>query len=337
MIQLDGSQGEGGGQILRTALTLSLCTGQPFRMTQIRAGRKKSGILRQHLTAIQAAEAISDATVSGAEAGSRQLVFEPGKVNPGGYGFTVGTAGSAVLVLQTVLPALMLLKAESTVHCRGGTHNPFAPSFDFMDRCLAPQLRKMGVGLELKLVTPGFYPAGGGEFSARITPVKKLKQLSLLETGLLRHHRIHIYLAHLFKEIGLREKTLLTKYFPPTDILVHTDFPESPGPGNVIVLEREHEHVSEVITSFGEKGVAAETVVRHLVEAHRAYVASGSVVGEYLADQLLLPMALARGGEFISTQPSSHCATNAQTIEKFLDCKIRFSEETGKRWRCSIE
>jgi RNA 3'-terminal phosphate cyclase (ATP) len=337
MIQLDGSQGEGGGQILRTALALSLCTEQPFRISNIRAGRQKPGLLRQHLTAVKAAEEISDATLSGAEMGSRELTFQPGKVAPGNYDFAVGTAGSATLVFQTVLPALLVGGKETTLRCRGGTHNPFAPPFDFLDRCFAPQVRKMGAGLELELVTPGFYPSGGGEFSARITPAKKLKRLSLLEAGPLKRHRIHIYLAHLAEEIGRRERALLIKHFPPDEILLHTDFPLTPGPGNAIVLEREHEHVTEIITSFGEKGVAVETVVSHLIEAHRTYLTSGAVVGDYLADQLLIPFALAGSGEFITGNPTSHAVTNAQTISKFLDRKINFREETEKTWRCVIE
>lgn len=336
MIQLDGSQGEGGGQILRTALALSLCTGEPFSITKLRAGRRKPGLLRQHLTAVKAAEQIGNATVSGAEIGSRELTFTPGTVRPGEYQFAVGTAGSAALVFQTVLPALLAADTASTLICRGGTHNPFAPPFDFLDRCFAPQLRKMGVGLELELVTPGFYPAGGGKFIARIAPAKKLKRLSLLKAGPLKQHRIQIYLAHLAEEIGLREKALLMKHFPSDEIVLRTDFPLTPGPGNVIVLEREHEYLTEIITSFGEKGVAVETVVRHLIEAHRAYLVSGAVVGDYLVDQLLLPMALAGGGEMISARPTTHARTNAEVIEKFLEVEIDFREETETTWRCVI-
>jgi RNA 3'-terminal phosphate cyclase (ATP) len=338
MIQIDGSQGEGGGQILRTALALSLCTSEPFCMTKIRAGRKKAGILRQHLTAIKLAEQVGNATVSGAEVGSRELTFQPGKVKPGDYAFSVGTAGSTTLVLQTVLPALMTAEAPSTLLCEGGTHNPFAPPFDFLEHCFAPQLRKMGVGLELELGTPGFYPAGGGMFRAKILPTVKLKSLSLLEHGAIKSRRVHIYLANLPEEIAKREAALLVKYFAPDEILPpYLDFPNTPGPGNVILLEKIHEHVTEIVTSFGEKGVPVETVVRHAIEAYHAHQACGAVVGEYLADQLMIPLALAGSGEFICGHPSDHALTNGEIIEQFLDVGIDFRKETETTWRCVIE
>ncbi len=337
MIQLDGSQGEGGGQILRTALALSLCTGQPFRIAKIRAGRQKPGLLRQHLTAVNAAAQIGDATLSGAEIRSQELTFTPRAVRPGAYEFAVGTAGSATLVLQTILPALMTAGTGSTVICRGGTHNPFAPPFEFLDRCFAPQLRKMGVGLDLTLVTPGFYPAGGGEIRASIAPCAKLQPLSILENGEFRQRRVHIYLVHLAMEIARSEIALLSKDFTPEEILPpYTDFPNTPGPGNVILLERSYEHATEIASAFGEKGMPAGTVAHQALDRYRAHVASNAVVSEHLADQLLVPFALAGEGEFITGHPSSHAVTNAQTIGQFLGTKIEFHQEPEKTWRCVV-
>jgi RNA 3'-terminal phosphate cyclase (ATP) len=338
VIQLDGSQGEGGGQILRTALALSLCTEQPFRISNIRAGRQKPGLLRQHLTAVKAAEQISNATVLGAELGSRELTFKPQVVQPGKYQFAVGTAGSATLVFQTVLPALLTAGSSSTLICQGGTHNPFAPPFDFLSRCFAPQLHRMGVGLTFQFRIPGFFPAGGGEFQARIEPVAKLEPFSLLEKGELRHKRAFIYLANLPTSIADREIAVLRKQlsWPEEDFEVR-QFPDAPGPGNVILIEESYEHVTEITTGFGEKGVSAEQVAQDTIEALRRYQASGAIVGEYLADQLLIPFALAGYGEFITAKPSSHAVTNAQTIAKFLDRKISFREDTEKTWRCVIE
>lgn len=339
MIQLDGSQGEGGGQILRTALALSLCTEQPFRISNIRAGRQKPGLLRQHLTAVKAAQQISNATVSGAELGSRELEFAPGHIQPGKYQFAVGTAGSTTLVFQTVLPALLTAGAESILTCQGGTHNPFAPPFDFLDRCFAPQIRKMGVILDMDLITPGFFPAGGGEFRAFIKPCAKLQPISLLESGKLKDHRITILVANLPGNIADRELAALKERFSWADKSYNTttNFPNAPGPGNVVMLEEIHEHVTEIATGFGEKGVTAENVVRRVSEEFRKHQASGAVVGDYLADQLLIPFSLAGGGEFITGHPTSHTVTNAQTISKFLDRKINFREEVGKTWRCVIE
>ena len=195
MILIDGSEGEGGGQILRTSLALSLVTGQPFRLENIRAGRQKPGLLRQHLTAVEAATTVGAAEVIGAALGSKTLEFRPGAVTPGNYRFAVGTAGSATLVLQTVLPPLLTANAISTLTLEGGTHNPFAPPFDFLARCFAPLIQRMGPTIELELRRPGFFPAGGGKFHARIEPVKRLARFDLLERGPLRQHRARVIIS----------------------------------------------------------------------------------------------------------------------------------------------
>jgi len=165
MIELDGSVGEGGGQILRTSLSLAMCTGQAFTLDRIRARRSKPGLMRQHLTCVQAAAKVSGAAVRGAEPGSTTLVFEPGPVKAGDYEFSVGTAGSCTLVLQTLWPALMLAGSPSRLKLSGGTHNPMAPPFHFLERCYAPLLRRLGAGSDLDLRRLGFYPAGGGEMA----------------------------------------------------------------------------------------------------------------------------------------------------------------------------
>src|ERR1700722_15265155 len=161
MIEIDGSFGEGGGQVLRTALSLSLVTGQPFRIDNIRAGREKPGLLRQHLTAVLAAAEIGGATVEGATLGSTALTFSPGKVKPGEYRFAVGTAGSGTLVFQTILPALMLASAPSRITIEGGTHNHAAPPFDFLARTFVPLVERMGPKIRLQFERYGFYTAGG--------------------------------------------------------------------------------------------------------------------------------------------------------------------------------
>src|SRR5512133_1574470 len=181
MITIDGSMGEGGGQVLRTSLGLSLVTGQPFRIDNIRAGRPRPGLMRQHLAAVRAAAQISSAKVAGDEIGSRGLSFEPGPVRPGDYAFAIGTAGSATLVLQTVLPALMTASGPSRLKLQGGTHNPWAPPFDFLAKALLPLLGRMGPTIAAELIRPGFYPAGGGEFVVTIQPTPRLGPLELVE------------------------------------------------------------------------------------------------------------------------------------------------------------
>src|SRR6266487_5060865 len=181
MLTIDGSEGEGGGQILRTSLALSLVTGQPFRMDRIRAKRQKPGLLRQHLTAVEAARTVGCAEVAGAAMNSQTLEFRPGPVTPGNYRFAVGTAGSATLVLQTVLPSLLTASGPSTLTLEGGTHNPLAPPFDFLARSFMPLIHRMGPSGELDLRALGFFPAGGGRFHAKIEPVKRLSPSALNE------------------------------------------------------------------------------------------------------------------------------------------------------------
>src|SRR6266496_1045455 len=202
MIAIDGSEGEGGGQILRAALALSLVTGQAFRMERIRAKRQKPGLLRQHLTAVEAARTVGCAEVSGAAMNSQTLEFRPVAVTPGNYRFAVGTAGSATLVLQTILPPLLAANGTSTLTLEGGTHNPFAPPFDFLAHCFVPLIRRMGPTIELELRRPGFFPAGGGKFLARIEPAKKLSRLVLLDRGAIRGQRARVWLSKLSPDVA---------------------------------------------------------------------------------------------------------------------------------------
>jgi RNA 3'-terminal phosphate cyclase (ATP) len=341
MILIDGSYGEGGGQILRTALGLSLFTGHAFRIEKIRAGRKNPGLLRQHLTAVKAAARIGQAEVTGASIGSTQLTFTPGPVAPGRYHFAVGTAGSATLVLQTVLPALIISgdqEQQTHLTLEGGTHNPFAPPFDFLAKAFLPLLERMGARIEARLEGFGFYPAGGGRFEIAITPVKSLEPLELNERGKIRSRRAIALVAHLPRSIAERELGVVHKKLSwPWEWLEAESITNSPGPGNVITLEIESENATEVFTGFGERGVAAEAVADQAVIAARRYLASDVAVGEHLADQLLLPMALARGGSFTTIPPSRHTTTNIEIIRKFLDVEIVAEQITNRSWRIGLK
>ena len=205
MIEIDGSQGEGGGQVLRTSLALSMVSGSPFRIQNIRAGRKKPGLMRQHLTSVNAAAEVCQARVQGNELGSLELEFFPGTVRPGNYHFSVGTAGSTTLVCQTVLPALMTASAPSTLTLEGGTHNPFAPPFDFLERVFAPVVETMGPKIDLMIERYGFYPAGGGKVQLRIEPVESLAPIDLTERGEIISKKGEVLYAHLPHDIAVRE------------------------------------------------------------------------------------------------------------------------------------
>ena len=337
MITIDGSKGEGGGQILRTSLALSLVTSQPFRMERIRARRQKSGLLRQHLTAVEAAKTVGCADVAGATMNSQTLDFRPGPVTPGNYRFAVGTAGSATLVLQTVLPSLLTASGTSTLTLEGGTHNPMAPPFDFLARSFLPLIQRMGPRVELELRRPGFYPAGGGRFHARIEPVKRLSRLVLTERGAIHGRRARAWLSKLSPEVAERELAIVRQELRwraeecGVEVVAHPK-----GPGNALVLELEAEHVTAVFTGFGERGRPAEDVARDAIESAKAWLEADVPVDEYLADQLLLPMALAGGGSFRTTKPSFHATTNTAIIQRFLPVPIRFEPENDLVWRAMV-
>jgi RNA 3'-terminal phosphate cyclase (ATP) len=322
MIVIDGSMGEGGGQILRSALALSLITGKPFTINKIRAKRANPGLLRQHLTAVQAAVAVGSAEVTGAQIGASTLTFTPQVIAPGNYVFAVGTAGSTTLVLQTVLPALITATAPSQLRLRGGTHNPSAPPFDFLVKTFLPLLQQMGALVTVELLRPGFYPAGGGEILVTITPTAQLQPLVLLNRGEILRRQARAVLADLPDHIAQRElKIIADKLSWPSNYL-KIEQVQAASPGNIVLVEIESTHITEVFTSFGKRGVRAEAVAEDVVKQARAYLASGAPVGEYLADQLLLPLALAGKGQFLTQNVSRHLLTNIEVIRQFLTVAI---------------
>lgn len=286
IIALDGAQGEGGGQILRSALSLSMITGQPFEMSGIRAGRAKPGLLRQHLTAVRAATEICGAQVNGDELGSQQLRFTPGPIRGGEYRFAIGSAGSCMLVLQTVLPALWFADGSSRVEVHGGTHNQAAPSADFICRVWEPLLARMGI-------------------SQRTTA--------------------EALLAAVPYHVGEREVATLEAHFPQAEKNV-VALEGGCGPGNALSLMIQSEQLTELFAAFGVKGTSAEAVANQVAHEARRYLASPAAVGEHLADQLILPLALAGEGAFTVARASAHLLTNIAVVERFLPVTFNLEE-----------
>ncbi len=324
MIMIDGAIGEGGGQVLRSALTLWVLTGQPFEIKNIRAGRAKPGLLRQHLTALKAAAAVCDGKYTdGVRVGAGGLLFYPGDIRAGHYEFAVGTAGSAMLVLQTILLPLMMADAPSRVLISGGTHNPAAPPFEFIDRCFLPVLRRMGGDVDAKLLSYGFMPAGGGRVMAEIRPAKALNPIDLQIRGKRQGITTEVYFANIPFDVAARELDTIGERLrlPEADRKVREV--KSAGPGNMLAVTLRHEHMIEVVSGFGRRGVRAEEIAERVAEEAEAYLEAGTVaVGGYLADQLLLPMALAGGGTFSTLLPTMHTRTNAEIIKMFLESLI---------------
>jgi RNA 3'-terminal phosphate cyclase (ATP) len=330
MILIDGSEGEGGGQVLRNALALSIVTGRPFRIENIRGGRERPGVMRQHVTAVEAACAISGTECEELAVGASALTFQPGAVRPGEHRFAVGTAGSTSLVLQTILPALMLADAPSRLVLEGGTHNMHAPPFDFIERVFLPIVNLMGPSVSARLDRPGFYPAGGGRIAVEIVSAPVLARLDLLERGALKRVEARALVAALPGSIAVRELEAVEAILGwPEEARLIRQLPEQVGPGNILLLQAEFEHATEIVSGFGKLGVPAQTVGEKAAKRMAGYLASKAVAGPYLADQLLLPMALAGGGSFTTVKPSRHARTAADIIRLFLDVRIRFEEKDG--------
>ena len=336
MLTIDGALGEGGGQILRSSLALSLLTGQPFRLVRIRAGRRKPGLLHQHLAAVRAAEQVSGAAVEGASLGSGELVFRPGSLRAGRYELRVGTAGSATLVAQTVLPALLRAGAPSQLLLEGGTHNPQAPPFHFLERVFFPMLARLGASVTARLHRHGFYPAGGGRFEVEVQPVAHLAGLELHDRGALVGCRAQALLARLPRHVGERELRRVGERlgWPAGDLELCEV--ESAGPGNALLLEVRSENVTELFCGFGEKGVPAERVADGVTQDAERYLASSAPVGSNLADQLLLYLALAGSGSFRTLRPSSHTRTNLEVIQRFLPVAAILEQLGEDDWRVEI-
>lgn len=333
MIQIDGSAGEGGGQILRSSLALSMMTGQPFEISNIRAKRAKPGLMRQHLTAVNAATQIASATITGAALKSTSLEFTPNTVRGGQYEFAIGSAGSALLILQTVLLPLCFAKESSEVVISGGTHNPFAPPFDFIERVFLPVLRKMGAQVELRLEQHGFFPAGGGRIVAEIQPIERLQPIDLLQRGMAYSRSARAIVNRVPWTVGEREMIVARKRL---DLDEHSaqviSQKTAAGAGNIVFVELDFENITEQFSAIGQQGMPAEKVALRACNEAERYLKTDAPVGDYLADQLLLPFALAGEGRFRCVALSQHFKTNAEVIQQFLNIQIKSEREDRLAW-----
>jgi len=356
VLKIDGSTGEGGGQIIRTALALSMLTGTPIEINNIRAGRAKPGLMRQHLMCVQASQEISNAKVSGAHLGSTMFSFAPNDITSGDYTFDIGSAGSTSLVLQTVLPALLFANSAvtssentmaSTVTIKGGTHNPLAPTTDFLQLAFIPAIAKLGMQVAIELGQTGFAPLGGGEIIATIQSFIRragTAPFNLSERGDLVAIKLVASNLNLdydickrelssatacLLEAGIDEAVITSKCAKLTGI----------GEGNTCYAVVEHQvkgtanasaHTNEVyrevFSLLGEKRTSAENMGNRLAGMVKHYLLdSDALVDEYLTDQLLLPLALAGGGEFTARTISQHMQTQAWLIQQFLPVDIQIS------------
>ncbi|EDE5306965.1 RNA 3'-terminal phosphate cyclase, partial [Salmonella enterica subsp. enterica serovar Enteritidis] len=267
---------------------------------------------------------ICGAQVNGDELGSQQLRFTPGPIRGGEYRFAIGSAGSCMLVLQTVLPALWFADGSSRVEVHGGTHNQAAPSADFICRVWEPLLARMGISQRTTLIKHGFYPAGGGAAATVVEPATSLRGLTLISRGETLRTTAEALLAAVPYHVGEREVATLEAHFPLAEKNV-VALEGGCGPGNALLLMIQSEQLTELFAAFGVKGTSAEAVANQVAHEARRYLASPAAVGEHLADQLILPLALAGEGAFTVARASAHLLTNIAVVERFLP--VRFSCE----------
>ncbi|MEK6678633.1 MAG: RNA 3'-terminal phosphate cyclase [Nitrospirota bacterium] len=343
-IKIDGSYGEGGGQILRTSLSLSCVTKRPIEIYNIRKGRKKPGLQPQHLTCVKAAQAISDAEVQGAELQSQNLIFIPQKIKSGDYLFDVGeikgSAGSVSLVLQTVLLPLLYADAPSTVTIIGGTHVPWSPPFHYLKDVFGAAIAKMGFNIELDIERWGWYPIGGGRIRAVINPAKAFHGLNIVERGRLTAVKGISAVSNLPLSIAERQRDKGISLLNKKGIEAEIDIINAPsvGKGTFFFLLAEFENSIVGFSSLGAIGKRAEEVAEEACKEFFDFIEAKGAVDPHLADQLILYMSVGKGeSSFTTSRITQHLLTNIWVIKQFMPVEIKIEEMdgAGRVWCCS--
>lgn len=348
-ILVDGSIGEGGGQILRAALALSMSLGRPFRIKNIRAGRPSPGLKRQHLACVRAARELCGATVTGDEIGSCELSFAPGTLRPGDYQFAIGGGGSTVLLLQAILPPLLAADGPSSVTVTGGTHVPSAPPFEFMALTLFPWLETLGPHLAANMLRPGYMQIGGGTVTVSVEPVRELSVRNGFTERVERgspagsasiQADAFIYAHNLPDNIAERERTVLLSPdfaalgLADASVRVVDDRngeqrPE--GMGNAVLVNLHHEQGVTVFGEIGWRGRSAESVAGHAARRALKFRNGNAPVERHLADQLIVPLALAGGGTFITETLTPHSRACLEVVTLFTGLKAGISALEGRK------
>lgn len=333
MIELDGSLGEGGGQILRTSLALSLITGKSFHLTKIRAGRAKPGLQPQHLMSVRAAATIGSAYLIGDAIGSRELTFSPGPVKPGNYRFAIGTAGATGLVLHTIyLPLAWQASGPSEVILEGGTHVSTSPCFHFLDVTWRTYMERLGLKIALEMRRPGFYPRGGGEVRAVIQPCPRVSPITMTKSTPITKATGFSAAAGLPEHVARRQARRAEVRLRDRGIEADIGLQEWPGgPGSVLAIRFDEPPVPALFVALGARGKPAEAVADEAADEALKFAAAGAPVDAHSSDQILLPLVLADGAsEYAVAEITRHLTTNISVIQRFVDRQIEVEGNEGE-------
>jgi len=333
MIKIDGSIGEGGGQVLRTSLTMSVIMAEAFHIYNIRAGRKVPGLRPQHLKAVEATAEISNGKIEGAEIGSTELIFKPGNINSGKFNFDIGTAGSTSLVLQTIFTPLSFSSQPSTITITGGTHVPWSPSYHYLELQWSPFITRLGFQVNLTLLNAGFYPQGGGAIRADIKPVNSILPLRILERGDLKQIRGVSGVANLPRKIAERQRNRVLQRIGSKYRLSDLRIADLPSrfKGTILLLLAEFDHSQTCYFGLGAIGKPAEKVADEAIDEMEEFLRTSGVLDQYLADQLLIPLAFAEEpSAFRTSKITHHLLTNADIIQYFLPVEIKIDGRVGE-------
>ncbi len=340
-IEINGASG--GGQILRTALAMSTASGIAFRISNIRGKREKPGLMRQHLMCVKACAEICGASVAGAELDSTELTFVPHTVKAGDYRFDIGSGGSTILLMQAVVPALARILKEgekASVTVTGGAYCPFAPTFEFLNETLAPCMNRIGYAVSFSMPHAAFYQAGGGTVRLDAAGPFQPKLFAMTEKGKMLGTDVRILNCNLAAAIAQREKQLLVEEFGiplgitenRIDVVSDREISEA---GNVLTIRVACESGISVFSEVGRPRLSAESVARIAARDATEFAKSPVPVCRHLQDQLLVPMALAKGGHFLSSSPSPHTRSCAQVIEAFTGKRVEM-KKTDKGWEITV-
>jgi RNA 3'-terminal phosphate cyclase (ATP) len=342
-LKIDGNYGEGGGQILRTTLSLSCLLKKPVEIVNIRKGRKIPGLQPQHLTSVNACKSISEAEVEGNKLQSLTLKFSPQKIKGGDFTFNVAeekrSAGSTSLILQALFLPLSLSEQSSHITLLGGTHVPWSPPFDYLKEIFLPMVRKIGCQIELKINKWGWYPKGEGEVHCMIHPGKKLLPLNLIERGKLLNLTGVSVVSNLPASIAERQKNQALKILREKDFYPEIKILQAPsiGQGTFFFLKAEFENSKAGFGALGEIGKRAEKVAEEACQEFLEFIQTKAAIDPHLSDQLIPYLALADGpSSFTVSRISRHLLTNVWVVQQFLPTKITVEGKEGSEGKIII-